>query len=145
MTTVTDRPPLVRSSDRIIAGVCAGLADHLGWPVRYIRWGIVLASLAGGAGAVFYAWLWIMVPTADERARREARRPASPIAPAVSLRSEGTANAAHAAPFSGTQSPTAQFPGQQFAAPQSPGMPPTGARFDAGPRTPPSGTPGWGV
>ncbi|HEY8701026.1 MAG TPA: PspC domain-containing protein [Arthrobacter sp.] len=84
MTTVPVRPPLVRSSDRVIAGVCAGLAAHLGWPVRNIRIGMVLASLAGGAGLAFYAWLWIMVPTADESARRNARRPASPIAPAVS-------------------------------------------------------------
>ncbi|MBT2514444.1 ATP-binding protein [Arthrobacter sp. ISL-30] len=85
MTTIPVRPPLVRSGERMIAGVCAGLADHLGWPVRYLRWGMVLATLAGGAGAVFYAWLWITVPTAVEHARRNARRPASPIAPAVSL------------------------------------------------------------
>ena len=45
---------------------------------------MVVAALAGGAGVAFYAWLWIMVPTADESARRNARRPASPIAPAVS-------------------------------------------------------------
>ena len=83
MTTALTRPPLVRSSDRIIAGVCAGLAAHLGWPVKGVRIGMVLASLAGGAGLAFYAWLWIMVPTADESARRNARRPASPIAPAV--------------------------------------------------------------
>ncbi|MCU1569150.1 MAG: histidine kinase [Pseudarthrobacter sp.] len=84
MTTAPIRPPLVRRSDRFIAGVCSGLAAHLGWPVRNVRVGMVLASLAGGAGVVFYAWLWIMVPTADESARRQARRPASPIAPAVS-------------------------------------------------------------
>lgn len=84
MTTVPVRPPLVRSSERIIAGVCAGLAAHLGLPVRNIRIGMALASLAGGAGLAFYAWLWIMVPTADESARRNARRPVSPIAPAVS-------------------------------------------------------------
>lgn len=84
MTTAPSRPPLVRSSDRVIAGVCAGLADHLGWPVRMVRIGMVVAALAGGAGLAFYAWLWIMVPTADESARRNARRPASPIAPAVS-------------------------------------------------------------
>lgn len=85
MTTALERPPLVRSSDRMIAGVCSGLADHLGWPVKYIRLGMVLASFAGGAGVAFYAWLWTMVPTADESARRTARRSASPIAPAVSL------------------------------------------------------------
>ncbi|MDQ5860729.1 MAG: PspC domain-containing protein [Actinomycetota bacterium] len=85
MTTALTRPPLVRSSDRVIAGVCAGLAAHLGWPVKIVRIGMALATLAGGAGLAFYAWLWIMVPTADESARRNARRPASPIAPAVSL------------------------------------------------------------
>ncbi|KIS26673.1 histidine kinase [Arthrobacter sp. SPG23] len=84
MTTAITRPPLVRSSDRVIAGVCAGLAAHLGWPVRMVRIGMVVAALAGGAGLAFYAWLWIMVPTADENAKRNARRPASPIAPAVS-------------------------------------------------------------
>lgn len=84
MTTAISRPPLVRSSDRVIAGVCAGLAAHLGWPVRMVRIGMVVAALAGGAGLAFYAWLWIMVPTADENAKRNAGRPASPIAPAVS-------------------------------------------------------------
>lgn len=84
MTTAVSRPPLVRSSDRVIAGVCSGLAAHLGWPVRMVRIGMVVAALAGGAGLAFYAWLWIMVPTADENAKRNARRPASPIAPAVS-------------------------------------------------------------
>jgi signal transduction histidine kinase/phage shock protein PspC (stress-responsive transcriptional regulator) len=84
MTTAVSRPPLVRSSDRVIAGVCSGLAAHLGWPVRMVRLGMVVAALAGGAGLAFYAWLWIMVPTADENAKRNARRPASPIAPAVS-------------------------------------------------------------
>src|SRR5690349_1481104 len=85
MTTAVQRPALVRSSDRMIAGVCSGLADHLGWPVKYVRLGMILACFAGGAGVAFYAWLWTMVPTADENAKRNARRPASPIAPAVSL------------------------------------------------------------
>lgn len=84
MTTAVSRPPLVRGSDRMIAGVCAGLARHLGWPLRMVRIGMVVAALAGGAGVAFYAWLWIMVPTADESAKRNARQPASPIAPAVS-------------------------------------------------------------
>jgi phage shock protein PspC (stress-responsive transcriptional regulator) len=94
MTTALTRPPLVRSTDRVIAGVCAGLAAHLGWPVRNVRIGMALATLAGGAGLAFYAWLWIMVPTADESVGRNARRPASPIAPAVSL-TPGPATAAH--------------------------------------------------
>ena len=77
-------PPLVRSSDRVIAGRlrrpgrASGLAGADG-PGRH----------GGGCArrrcrVAFYAWLWIMVPTADESAKRNARRPASPIAPAVS-------------------------------------------------------------
>ena len=56
MTTAVSRPPLVRGGDRVIAGVCTGLARHLGWPVRMVRLGMVAAALAGGAGVVFYAW-----------------------------------------------------------------------------------------
>lgn len=84
MRPVAARPPLTRGGSRVIAGVCAGLASHLGWPVKLVRIGMVLAALAGGAGVAFYAWLWIMVPTADESARSTSPRPASPIAPAVS-------------------------------------------------------------
>lgn len=83
MTNPAERPPLYRSGDRVIAGVCSGLAHHLGWPVKNVRLAMVVAAFAGGAGLAFYAWLWVLVPTADEGARRAARRPASPIAPAV--------------------------------------------------------------
>ncbi len=122
MTTVPSRPPLARSSDRVIAGVCAGLADHLGWPVRMVRIGMVVAALAGGAGVAFYAWLWIMVPTADESARRYARRPASPIAPAVS--------APGAAPDAAPGSPAAP------AAPRGPSAKPAGYRWTRFPGMP---------
>lgn len=91
MTTAAQRPPLVRSGDRMIAGVCGGLAAHLGWPVKFVRLGMIIAALAGGAGLVFYGWLWTMVPTADEDAQRKAPRPASPIAPAVSGTEQGAA------------------------------------------------------
>src|SRR6478672_2472441 len=119
MTTVPVRPPLVRSSDRVIAGVCAGLANHLGWPVRMVRIGMAVAALAGGAGVAFYAWLWIMVPTADESARRSARRPASPIAPAVSA--PGDLDAAASADASGTRGSRGTAP-QGARRPRAPGM-----------------------
>ncbi|WP_091469025.1 ATP-binding protein [Paenarthrobacter nitroguajacolicus] len=107
MTTVVQRPTLVRSSDRMIAGVCSGLADHLGWPVKFVRLGMILACFAGGAGVAFYAWLWTMVPTADENAKRNARRPASPIAPAVSLPPTSVAPGPSAAPtYDAGPSPT---------------------------------------
>lgn len=60
------RPPLVRSRLRMLGGVCAGLAGHLGQPVRAVRIGMVVAALLGGAGLVFYLWLWLLVPDADD-------------------------------------------------------------------------------
>jgi signal transduction histidine kinase/phage shock protein PspC (stress-responsive transcriptional regulator) len=130
MRTAVPRPPLTRGSDRMIAGVCAGLANHLGWPVRMVRIGMVVAALAGGAGVVFYAWLWILVPTADESARRNARRPASPIAPAVS--------APFADPASATPPPTAAGPSYSAPprGPGSPAMPQTPGAAGAGSRRP---------
>ncbi|WP_323959144.1 PspC domain-containing protein [Arthrobacter sp. JZ12] len=66
------RPPLLRSNDAVIAGVCAGLAQHLGISVRAARLGMVALCFAGGAGLVLYGWLWVLVPTAEERRRGTA-------------------------------------------------------------------------
>lgn len=55
--------PLTRSRDeRLIAGVCAGLAEHLGVPVSWVRGSMLAFALLGGAGALLYLWLWITVP-----------------------------------------------------------------------------------
>ncbi|MGN7147710.1 PspC domain-containing protein [Arthrobacter sp. SAFR-179] len=132
MTTLPVRPPLARSSDRVIAGVCSGLAAHLGWPVRNVRVGMVLAAFAGGAGLVFYAWLWIMVPTADEAARRNARRPASPIAPAVSQPAQGQTlqgQPMREAPSDGGTSAGAAGPAASDGATESPWFRVRGMRY----------------
>jgi phage shock protein C len=56
------RPQLVRSErDKIIAGVCAGLAEHLGLDVTLVRVGFVVAALFG-PGLIAYVVLWIAVP-----------------------------------------------------------------------------------
>jgi phage shock protein PspC (stress-responsive transcriptional regulator) len=45
------RPPLVRpTSGRLIGGVAAGLATHLGVPVKVIRIIFVATSIPFGAG-----------------------------------------------------------------------------------------------
>ena len=63
------REPLIRSTeDRIIAGVCAGLARHLNVSVGIVRVGMVALVLAGGAGVLLYIWLWLLVPTAADEA-----------------------------------------------------------------------------
>ncbi|HEX2809316.1 MAG TPA: PspC domain-containing protein [Kineosporiaceae bacterium] len=62
-----DRPPLVRPQEgRIIGGVAAGLAAHLGWPVRTVRILLIASNLGGGLGVILYAWLWALVPSAPE-------------------------------------------------------------------------------
>jgi phage shock protein PspC (stress-responsive transcriptional regulator) len=57
--------PLRRSrSDRIIAGVCAGLAHHFGLDVTLMRVLYVLVSIlsVGFPGTLVYIVLWIVIP-----------------------------------------------------------------------------------
>ncbi|AJT41763.1 ATP-binding protein [Psychromicrobium lacuslunae] len=61
---MTIRPPLSRSTDRVIAGVCAGLAKHLGWSVSTVRLVMALSTMFFGAGLLLYFWLWALVPDA---------------------------------------------------------------------------------
>ncbi|KAE8763160.1 ATP-binding protein [Georgenia thermotolerans] len=60
------RLPLRRpTSGRVLGGVAAGVAAHLGWPVGAVRWAFVLTSLVAGAGVAMYLWLWATVPAGD--------------------------------------------------------------------------------
>lgn len=64
-----------------LAGVCSGLSIHLGWPVVWIRVGMVALTVLGGAGILLYLWLVATVPvegrddgaTTTRLARRIAR------------------------------------------------------------------------
>ncbi len=54
------------SDDRMIAGVCRGLADEFGLPVAVVRLAFVLATLfAGGIGMIVYGVLWVVMPQED--------------------------------------------------------------------------------
>jgi len=56
---------LMRSStDKKIAGVCAGLAEYFDLDPTIIRVVWVLLFLCGGTGLVAYAILWIVLPSA---------------------------------------------------------------------------------
>lgn len=46
---------------KIIAGVCAGIAEHYGWSRMLIRILFVLFGLFG-AGEIVYIILWILMP-----------------------------------------------------------------------------------
>jgi len=60
--------PLKRSNDRMIAGVCAGLAEWLGWPADRVRVAYVIVSVLSAAfpGIIAYLLLWLLMPDADE-------------------------------------------------------------------------------
>ena len=54
---------LYRSQDeRMIAGVCGGLAEHFGIDPTWMRLIFILFGLLGGAAFLLYIILWIIVP-----------------------------------------------------------------------------------
>lgn len=68
----------------ILGGVAAGLAEHLRLPVLWVRVAFMVLAVMGGFGVVFYAGLWMVMPTRrhfDDQApglaaaERQGRRP----------------------------------------------------------------------
>jgi phage shock protein PspC (stress-responsive transcriptional regulator) len=57
--------PLRRSRQRLVAGVCGGLADWLGWDRTLVRVLYVLVSILSAAfpGLVVYLVLWLVMPS----------------------------------------------------------------------------------
>jgi len=50
-------------SNRMIAGVCAGLADYFGIDVSLIRILFITITLFGGSGLLLYILLWVTIPS----------------------------------------------------------------------------------
>ncbi|NQV17572.1 MAG: PspC domain-containing protein [Armatimonadetes bacterium] len=51
--------------DRMIAGVCSGIAQYLNWDVSLIRIAFLIMSFIGGVGVVLYAIFWFMFPNEE--------------------------------------------------------------------------------
>lgn len=60
------RRRLERGSDRVLGGVCSGLADRFGFDPLLVRLVFGLLTLASGMGVVLYALLWLVMPEAGE-------------------------------------------------------------------------------
>jgi phage shock protein PspC (stress-responsive transcriptional regulator) len=59
MTTATLSRP---TSGRMIAGVCAGIAQRYGWQVKTVRIAFLLSCLLPGPQFVIYLILWLTMP-----------------------------------------------------------------------------------
>jgi signal transduction histidine kinase len=72
-------PPIERHSLRrypergLLGGVGAGVAEHLGLEVRWVRLAIAMMVVVGGVGVAVYGLAWALIPVAAES--RGARRP----------------------------------------------------------------------
>jgi len=76
---------LSRSRDeRMLAGVCGGIARHLGIDPVLVRIATVVLATMGGAGIVAYAAAWLLVPNDEAKDAAEADPAPTPTAtPAV--------------------------------------------------------------
>ena len=62
-TTTTNRPLVRRTDDRMIAGVCSGVADYLGVDVTLVRLIAVVGAVLGfGTLIVAYLAAWVLMP-----------------------------------------------------------------------------------
>jgi phage shock protein C len=61
-------PQLRRSKDRVIAGVCGGIVERLGWSAGRVRAAYVVLSILSPAfpGLLIYPVLWIAMPGPED-------------------------------------------------------------------------------
>jgi phage shock protein PspC (stress-responsive transcriptional regulator) len=66
MSTTNGTKVLVRSrKGRIVAGICAGVADYFGWDVTLVRV-VAVVSVFTGAGVLAYLVAWALIPVEGE-------------------------------------------------------------------------------
>ncbi|MCH9030633.1 MAG: PspC domain-containing protein [candidate division Zixibacteria bacterium] len=91
-------------TDKVIGGVCGGLADYFDVDPTLVRLLVVLLFLAGGIGVLAYLIAWIVIPKtsvvayaqaspASAQGEQGATSPPPPaVAPAKSAESAGSSN-----------------------------------------------------
>ncbi len=64
---MNDVKQLRRSRNSVIAGVCGGIAEYLGWSADRVRLVYVLVSIlsVGFPGIIVYLALWFLMPEAE--------------------------------------------------------------------------------
>jgi phage shock protein C len=58
---------LRKSRDKLLAGVCGGIAEWLGWDPTLVRVLYVIVSVVSAAfpGILVYVLLWLIMPAAE--------------------------------------------------------------------------------
>ena len=60
-----EKRKLMRSKNRMIAGVCSGIADYFGWDITLVRIIYVLLTFfTAFSGGIVYLILWLVMPEA---------------------------------------------------------------------------------
>ena len=74
---MSEERKLTRSNDKIIGGVCAGLAEYVGWSPNRFRLVYVLVSIlsAGFPGTLVYLILWLLMPPPEAAENHDASEP----------------------------------------------------------------------
>lgn len=67
MATIPRQERFLRRSrsDRILGGVCRGLADYFGVNTLLIRLLFIVITIAMGSGVLLYILLWVLIPQED--------------------------------------------------------------------------------
>ena len=66
-TIASAAPParLTRSTTKVVAGVCAGLARYFGIDAALVRLAFIVFAFTAGASIAVYVVLWILMPPDD--------------------------------------------------------------------------------
>jgi phage shock protein C len=54
------------TQDKMLAGVCGGIAEYFDWDSSMVRLVAVLTVVLGGSGILAYIIMWIIVPENPE-------------------------------------------------------------------------------
>ncbi len=83
---MTNTKTLRRSDNRMIAGVCAGVAEYFGIDATLVRVLTVVTILFGGTGILLYVAAWLIMPDSSGAMvinwRPQTQTPAAPTPPA---------------------------------------------------------------
>ena len=56
---------LRKSNNKVIAGICAGIAEYFGWQTKQVRSIFIIATILGASGLFAYIILFFLMPNSN--------------------------------------------------------------------------------